>query len=182
MRLRVWGVPPGRGGKARQASRHNTTFEGGLTAGGGVTTGAGAGLATALGVGLGGAVGLDMGDGLGSAADIFEQAAIVATARPAVPARCRSRRRLSPGPPLGPSGGDVSISVTIRNPGRLHHFSCGITSAARRSICSRSSATLVPTGLSRIIWAPASMTSRRPRTTSSGVPDTGTASMPGISP
>ena len=64
----------------------------------------------------------------------------------------------------------------------VRQLNCGITSAASRSIWSRSSPTFSPTGLSRIIWAPASMTSRNPRTTSPGVPDTGTASMPGISP
>ena len=66
--------------------------------------------------------------------------------------------------------------------GSTHPRSCGMTSAARRSICSRSSATSRPTGFSRIIWAPASMTSRSPATTSPGVPDTGTSSMPGIAP
>ena len=50
----------------------------------------------------------------------------------------------------------------------MSQLSCGITSAASRSICSRSSATCSPTGLSRTISAPASMTSRTPRTTSTG--------------
>ena len=40
--------------------------------------------------------------------------------------------------------------------------SCGITSAARRSICSRFSATSTPTGLSSSISAPASITSAQP--------------------
>jgi hypothetical protein len=62
------------------------------------------------------------------------------------------------------------------------HDKCGITSAASRSICSRSSVTLPPTGFSRTICAPASITSPIPRTTSSGVPETGTSSIPGMSP
>ena len=58
----------------------------------------------------------------------------------------------------------------------------GITSASSRSICSRSSATSAPSGLSTISSAPAASTARSPATTSSAVPATGTSSMPGIAP
>ena len=185
MKFGVWGVPPGRGGSAPQASLHNTADETvGLTTGTGVTAGAGSGLAIALV----GAMGLDAEDELGPAAGAFEQAPTVATARLAVPASWSNRRRLSFRPTLDGSGGNASMRSRYAHPcieltmSGFLYCSCGITSAASRSICSRSSATLVPTGFSRTISAPASMTSRTPRATSSGVPDTGTCSIPGMSP
>src|SRR5881396_1450255 len=52
------------------------------------------------------------------------------------------------------------------DPAAAHHESLGMTSATRRSICSASS----KTGLRRISSAPASATSRRPRTHASGGP------------
>jgi hypothetical protein len=102
-------VPPGCGGLALQASRHNTRREAGLTAGADVVMGAGGGLAIGLEAGLAGAGGLGVGDEPELAADSDAQALAVATAKPAVPANWSSWRRLSPGPPSSPAGGDASM-------------------------------------------------------------------------
>ena len=113
----VWGVPPGRGGLAPQASRHNSTREAGLDVGAAEVMGAGGGLAAELASGAAVAVGLGVGDELGLALGSFEQALTVATAKPAVPASWSSRRRLSAGAPSDQPVGGATMTVTIRKRG-----------------------------------------------------------------
>ena len=76
----VWGLPPGRAGRAPQASRHNRTAEAALDTGGGLAVGLASGPAVAVGRGLERVVG-SVPD---SAPVQFEHALTVA-ARPAVP-------------------------------------------------------------------------------------------------
>ncbi len=65
-----------------------------------------------------------------------------------------------------PTRGGPALDDRTERFAQQHHESFGTTSAIRRSICSASS----KTGLSRISSAPASATSRRPRTQASGGP------------
>ena len=105
MRLKVWGVPPGWGERAPQASRHNSTPEAAVAVGAVEVMGWGGGLAVGLESGAAVAVGIGVRDELGLAVDSFEQAPMVATTKPAVPANRSSRRRLkSSEPPSGRPG------------------------------------------------------------------------------
>jgi hypothetical protein len=106
-------LPPGRGGRAPQASRHNKMFEAGLTDKGTVAAGAGGWLATTLGAALGAGAALGEGGELGSAVGLFEQAP-AAVIPAAIPARRSNRRRLSSGSPERRGHEDASIRVTIR--------------------------------------------------------------------
>ena len=125
-------------------------------------------------------MGLDAEDELGSAAGIFEQAATVATARPAVPARWSNRRRLSPGP--------VGRWAEMR-PCRSRYVMPAFNSLQLRNHLGGKPFHLLAVfghtradGVQQDHLGARVETSRTPRTTSSGVPETGTASMPGMSP
>ena len=103
----VWGLPPGSGGRAPQASRHSRSAE--ATAGVGGAMGGG----LAIGRALGPAVAVVLGRVVAASAPIrFAQAATVA-ARPAVPASPSSVRRLTRC--RRPSGRGASTTVTIRS-------------------------------------------------------------------
>ena len=94
--VRVWGVPPGRAGRAPQASRHNITAGGALNVGAVEVKGSGGGIAGGLAAV---AVGLGLGDELGWAGGSVEHA-LTAAASPAVPANWSNRRRLTSSGPV----------------------------------------------------------------------------------
>lgn len=108
----VWYLPPGRGGRAPQASRHSSRADVPLGVGMGETAGGGLAAAAALDAAL-----FKLGVVAGLIAESvpgFEQAAAMA-ASPLPPASCSSQRRLtSCGPLWTRSGGGVPMTETIR--------------------------------------------------------------------
>jgi len=112
IRLRVWGMPPGRGARAPQDSLHNSTPDAALTADviegtapdGGLAVGPESGPALAVG-------GVVLTEEVGPEVGSVVQALTLAAAKPAVPASRSSRRRLiGSRPPTDPSAGGMSIT------------------------------------------------------------------------
>ena len=117
MKFGTWGIPPARGGAARQASRHSIAFE----AGEGDTTGASGGFVIVDGAELGCRAGLDAG-GEEERAVRVEHATAAVAAIPAVAARRSSPRRLIPEAGLDRRGGDASIRARyVRGSSSLWH-------------------------------------------------------------
>src|SRR5437870_3310375 len=116
IRVRVWCLPPGRAGRAPQASRHNRTPD--VDPGVGEAVVAGGGLGATLRLGLLTAVvaGMELGLTLGEALGFVAVQPPTMAARPVPPANWITRRRLTrSGSSSGGSGGDAAMAVTIRS-------------------------------------------------------------------
>lgn len=102
----VWYLPPGRAGRAPQASRHSSSAEVFEAGRGEAKVSAGVVVVRVALVGNGA-----VGPGVTTA--LFEQALTV-VAKPTLPANCSSWRRLTKfGPSSGRSGRRASMDVTI---------------------------------------------------------------------
>lgn len=119
----VWALPPGRAGRAPQASRHSNSAEVVLGAGGRDVLGSGGGLVVRLAPLAVVAAGFGVDGGRGAVADaeteficaLLEQALTI-DAKLMLPASRSSRRRLtSSGQSSGRPDGNMSITDTIRS-------------------------------------------------------------------
>src|SRR5258707_6873454 len=95
IRVRVWCLPPGRAGRAPQASRHNRTADAVLGVAEAVVAGDGLGAALMLGLLTAVLAGMELRLALGLALGFVAAQPLTMAARPVPPANWSARRRLT---------------------------------------------------------------------------------------